>query len=84
MAEASAGSGKYSLEKVISEILELKATQKRYAKQYLDAKSSSTHLFQITPKPLQTVQISKSSVSSLRRWKKQSIEWKPPWRRLLD
>ena len=41
MARTSTGSGKYSLEKVMAEVLELKATQKRYAKQYLDAKSSS-------------------------------------------
>ena len=41
MAGTSTGSGQYSLEKVMAEILELKATQKRYAKQYLDAKSSS-------------------------------------------
>ena len=41
MAGTSTGSGKYSLEKVMAEVLELKATQKRYAKQYLDSKSSS-------------------------------------------
>ena len=41
MARISTRSGKYSLEKVMAEVLELKATQKRYAKQYLDAKSSS-------------------------------------------
>ena len=40
MAGTSAGSGKYSLEKVMAEILERKPTQKRYAKQYLCAKSS--------------------------------------------
>ena len=40
MAGTSTGSGKHSLEKVMAEVLELKATQKRYAKQYLDAKSS--------------------------------------------
>ena len=42
MAGTSSGSGKYSLEKIIGEILELKATQKRYAKQHLDAKVTST------------------------------------------
>ena len=42
MAGTFAGSGKYSLEKVMGEILEFKATQKRHAKQYLDAKATST------------------------------------------
>ena len=41
MAGTSTGSGKYSLEKVMAEVLELKATQKRYAKQYLDSKSTT-------------------------------------------
>ena len=41
MAGTSTGSGKYSLEKVMAEVLELKATQKKYAKQYSDAKSPS-------------------------------------------
>ena len=41
MAGTSIGSGKYSFEKVMAEVLKLTATQKRYAKQYLDAKSSS-------------------------------------------
>ena len=41
MALTPAGNGKYRPEKDMAEILKLKATQKRYAKQYLDAKSSS-------------------------------------------
>ena len=41
MAGTLAGSGKYCLEKAMAEILELKATQKKDAKQYLDAKFSS-------------------------------------------
>ena len=41
MAGTLTGSGKYSLEKDMAEVLELKATQKSYAKKYLDAKSSS-------------------------------------------
>ena len=42
MAGTSVGSGKYSLEKVMRDILELTATQKRYEKKYLDAKATST------------------------------------------
>ena len=41
MAGTLTGSGKCSLEKVMAEVLEFKATQKTYAKQYLDAKFSS-------------------------------------------
>ena len=41
MAGTSTDGVKYSLEKVMAEVLELKATKKRYAKQSLDAKSSS-------------------------------------------
>ena len=41
MAGTSTGSGKYSLEKVVAKVLKLKATQKRYAKQYLDSKFTS-------------------------------------------
>ena len=52
MAGNSTGSGKYSFEKVTAEVLELKPTQKRYVKQYLDANSlvlvTRSHLFQIT------------------------------------
>ena len=40
MAGTFDGSGRCNLEKVMAEILELTATQKRYAQQYLDAKSS--------------------------------------------
>ena len=68
MAGTSAGRGKYSLGKVKGEILELKATQKRYAKRYLDVKSTSTadkiSLLPITSKRLQTVQILKSRISN--------------------
>ena len=84
MAGTSTGSGKYSLEKVMAEVLELKATQKRYAKQYLDSKSTSaadkisfiSENAETTIRP--TVRIVKSRVSSSRRWRKQSVDWKPP------
>ena len=42
MAETFVGSGKYSLEKVMGEIPQLKATQKRYAKQHFDTKLTIT------------------------------------------
>ena len=49
MAGTSAGGGKYSLEKVMGEILELKATQKKNAKQYLDAKSTTVVAKSVRP-----------------------------------
>ena len=81
MAKTSTGSGKYSLEKVMAEVLELKATQKRYAKQYLDAKSSSAadkiSFISDNAKTIRTTDSAnlKSRVNSSRRWRNQSIDW---------